>query len=123
MNWTDMNEIEMIKMWALENFSPNLKKCYLPQPDASKNSYWTVCDDGNDIDMYDFSSIPELRQIFENKFNEEIFKELIIPLTVAAFKGKAKAAYKNQIEEAVANKESDKNNANEFEIPEFVYVF
>ena len=70
MRWTDMGEKEMIKAWAAEEYAEGVKEGYLPQPDASKESYWTDFDNGGNIAEYDFSSVPELLALLKLELTE-----------------------------------------------------
>ncbi len=117
MRWTDMGEKEMIKAWAAEEYAEGVKEGYLPQPDASKESYWTDFDNGGNIAEYDFSSVPELLALLKLELTEENMEDLLRPLAVAAFKMRARESA-----EGKAVTETGES-AGEITIPEFVYIF
>lgn len=121
MCWTNMSEKEMIKTWAAEKFSEEMQQEYLPQPDIRKESYWTEYDNGENITEYSFETVPELKKMLEREWTEEVFlNDLILPLAVAAFKERKIILQKeNQIE----SRQDTGKAADEFSIPEFVYVF
>lgn len=122
MRWIDMSEIEMIKEWSYEENTEAVTETYLPQPDSKKESYWTKSDFDKNIMEYDFHSVPELSELLKTELRDEVFEDLILPLTVAVFKEKSKTEQLNG-EIKTENKEvSDKSN-DELTIPEFVYVF
>lgn len=122
MRWTDMSEKEMIKAWSDEEHTDAAAETYLPQPDSKEESYWTKYDNEKNIMEYDFHSVPELSALLKTELHDEVFEDLILPLTVAAFKEKAEA---EQLSEAVKteNKEVSDKVDDELTIPEFVYVF
>ncbi|MCI8378539.1 MAG: hypothetical protein HFH72_08460 [Lachnospiraceae bacterium] len=120
MRWTDMSEKEIIKAWAAEEYTEGIREEYLPQPDACRGSYWTDFDNGGNIVEYDFGTVPEFKGMLEKEFQEGFFKELILPLAVAAFKEREII----QLDAGRPDNEQDvKKNTDGFSIPEFVYVF
>lgn len=122
MRWTDMSEKEMIKAWAGEECSRDLMEEYLPMPKQGEESYWNVHETEEEIAEYDFEKVPELKAILGEKLKEEFYRDLILPLAVAALKEKKII----QIEEENENKESNQplqKTGDEFLIPDFVYEF
>ena len=117
MRWTDMNEKEMIKAWAEEEFSESLTREYLPMPDKEKESYWCEYNKEGDILEYAFDTVPELKSMMEQELKEEYYKDLILPMAVAALKEKKIIEIENQEDTLPLQKEDG------FSIPDFVYRF
>lgn len=120
MRWTDMDEKEMIKVWAVEEYSGDLEKEYLPLPEQEKGSYWCVHGEEGDISEYGFESVPELKEILGEKLSEGFYSDLILPLAIAVFKEKEIIQLDTGKSE---NGQNMKKDMNEFLIPDFVYVF
>ncbi|RKI43906.1 hypothetical protein D7V86_01980 [bacterium D16-51] len=117
MHWTDMSEKEMIKAWAVKEFSEKLQHEYLPQPDSNKESYWTGYENEKNIVEYDFSSVSELLALLRVGLMEENMEDLIRPLAVAAFKQRAKETENGKFVTETGE------DAGKIEIPEFIYNF
>ena len=117
MRWTDMDEKEMIKAWAAEEYSEEIQREYLPQPDVCRESYWADYDNGGNLMEYDFSSISELLVLLEAELPEKKMEELFKPIAVATFKQRARESVDGRIL-TEAGEEVGK-----MEIPEFVYIF
>ena len=120
MRWTNMSEKEMIKAWAVEEFSERLQEEYLPQPNLGKKSYWTSFHNSGNLTEYDFGTIPELKAMLEQELGDEIYKDLVLPLAIAAMKEKKiiQIEDEDKEEKLVIQKEGD-----ELLIPDFVYNF
>ncbi len=119
MRWTNMEEKEMIKAWAGEECSEDLIKEYLPVPEHGK-SYWCMHEEERDIVEYGFETVPELKGILEGELKEEFYRDLILPLAIAAFKEKTII----QLDTENLKYGQDVQKAQDgFSIPEFVYVF
>ena len=112
MRWTNMDEKEMIKAWAGEEYLKERQESYLPQPDNLKESYWAKYDNEKNIAEYDFSSVPELMALLKVELTESYR-----PLAVAAFKQRAREPEDGKVltETGVT--------AGDLTIPEFVYIF
>ena len=106
MSSTD-KEKKMIKDWAVKSESR------IEGYDKDRTSYWFECDEGNDIDEYDFSTVPELKKALGE--NVKGCEDVILPLCVAAFKKKEEFRVETEVK-------VDKNSG-DFSIPEFIYVF
>ncbi len=118
MRWTSREEKGMIKEWAEAEKTAERMGQYLPQPDAGTESYWERHDETGAIMEYSFESISDLKEILEKELPEEFYKELLLPLAVATFKGEPSGHM------TVTDKgETDSKQGDGFEIPEFVYVF
>ncbi len=119
MHWinTDRSEKEIIKAWSAEQNTKNLTETYLAQPDEKMESYWTSYNNDKNIIEYDFSSLPELSNLLKTELKEQYFEELVLPITVAAFKERARILDDSN-EDLNAKKKMDG-----FSLPEFVYVF
>lgn len=117
MRWINMDEKEMIKAWAGEEYLKGLQESYLPQPDATKGSYWEEYDNEKNIKEYDFSSVPEFIALLKAELEEPYMKDLRSPLAVAAFKQRAR-----ETGDGKAITETGET-AGEITIPEFVYMF
>ena len=122
MRWIDMSEKEMIKAWSNEEYTNAAAETYLPQPDSKEESYWTKFDNKKNIMEYDFHSVPELSILLKTELSDEVFEDLILPLTVAAFKEKAKVEHLSA-DMNMENKDVSDKIDDELIIPEFVYVF
>lgn len=120
MRWTSMDEKEMIKAWAAEECSGDLMEEYLPLPEQGKESYWCVHGQEGDISEHGFGTIPEFKGILEKELKEEFYRDLILPLAVAAFKEKEII---KPDEEKLESGQDIKKDADGFSIPDFVYVF
>lgn len=120
MRWTNMDEKEMIKTWAKEEYLEDLMKECLPVPEQEKESYWCIHEGESDIEEYGFETVPELKEILQEQLKEEFYRDLLLPLVVAVFKEKKII----QLDEGNAEKGKDKEgDADGFSIPEFLYVF
>lgn len=117
MRWTNMDEKEMIKAWAGEEYLEELQKSYLPQPDDKKESYWAEYDNEKNIEEYDFSSVPELIALLKAELAEPYMEDLFRPLAVAAFKQRARESEDGKVLTETGE------TAGEITIPEFVYIF
>ncbi len=106
MSSTD-KERSLIKEWAVKNESR------IEGYDVDKESFWSECDSSGDITEYDFQNVPELKKMFEESLAG--CEDVVLPLTVAAFKMKDRAE--------VETNSSRISNKDEFSIPEFIYVF
>jgi len=115
-----MSEREMIKAWAREECTEELIREYLPMPETERESYWHKYDGKRDIAEYDFNTIPDIKGILEKELQEEFYQDLILPLSVAAFK--EKKIIPEDMEKSDGN-QGIRSGENEFSIPEFVYVF
>lgn len=124
MHWISQSEKEMIIEWAKEFCTEDLTNQYLPMPNKAINSYWCKYSDDNEIMDYDFDTLPELKTMLEQELKDEFYEELLLPLTVAAFKEKV-------IIQANIQAEKDSNDIGKysvqdndsFSIPDFVYMF
>lgn len=117
MRWTDMDEKEMIKAWAEEEYLEELQESYLPQPDNGKESYWAEYDNEKNIAEYDFSSVPELMAMLKAELVEPYMEDLFRPLAVSAFKQRARESEDGKVLTETGE------TAGEITIPEFVYIF
>lgn len=122
MRWINMSEKEMIKAWSNEEYADINIETYLSLTESNRESYWTKSDNDKNIVEYDFHSAPELLVLLKTALNDEFFEDLILPLTVAAFKEKAKLEHLHE-DMDIENKEISEIVTDEFTIPEFVYVF
>ena len=115
MNSIESREIELLKKWAKDNYSDQLKQDILSCMDKDCNSYWTPCTNDDNVIEYHFQDIASLKRLLENTLQENIYSELYLPLAVAAFKGYRK---NNVVQETGENGKTEK-----IDIPDFVYVF
>lgn len=86
MRWTNMSEKEMIKEWAKEECLENLTREYLPMPEDDRESYWCEHSRGGDIAEYSFDTVLELKEMLEKELKEDFYRDLLLPLAVAALK-------------------------------------
>ena len=117
MRWINMDEKEMIKAWAGEEYLEELQESYLPQPDKEGKSYWAEYDNEKNIVEYDFSSVPELMALLKSELTEPYMEDLIRPLAVAAFKQRVRESEDGKVLTETGEM------TGEITIPEFVYVF
>lgn len=117
MRWTNMDEKEMVKAWAEEEYTENLQNMYLSQPDLEKESYWLEHNNSENIQEYDFSTVSELLAWLKLKLPEESMEDLLKPLAVAAFKQRT-----SMFESEMLSKKSE-DTTDKITIPEFVYNF
>jgi hypothetical protein len=120
MRWTDMDEKEMIKAWAAEEYSEEIQREYLPQPDVCRESYWADYDNGGNLAEYGFGAVPEFVGMLQKELGAEYYKDLILPLAVAAFK--EKEIILEEAGKAEGGHEAGEK-ADGLLIPDFVYVF
>lgn len=118
MRWINMDEKEIIKVWAEEECTGEIITKYFSMPENNKESYWYVNDEEEDIAEYAFDTVPELKEILEKKLKEDFYKDLILPCAVAIFKEKEISDVGKLKNEGAIQKDVE-----EFLIPEFVYVF
>lgn len=123
MRWTEKSEPEIIKEWAKEEYKTELAEKYLPESDEHMVSYWESYCEANDIMEYDFSNVTEFRRLLEQYVSESYMRDLHLPLTVAALKGKRKAENIEKNVQETGKEEVLKKDAGKIEILEFVYVF
>lgn len=126
MHWTSINEKEIIKEWANEQFKESLSDKYLSHINKEKDSYWCKYDEIDDIKEYDFENIPELKEMLKIELKEDFYTELLLPLSVAAFKEKKIFVESDKKMSDVEEKDDagkEENKDCDFKIPEFVYMF
>jgi len=119
MRWTDMSEKEILKAWAMECGTAERKEKYLPKAFGAGESYWCAYDGKGDIAEYGFETIRELKQIMAQELKEEFYRDLILPLSVAAFKEKKDI----KVDTEGSGEDGTLHPQEEFSIPEFVYEF
>lgn len=109
MPWTE--EKEAIKEWAVSIASKEITEEIFPAKDEDLDSYWEICEEGNDIEEYEFDAIPELRKMLEQSLTEAYMDSIIHPIAITTLKNKSRG---NILAE------NDKDNG---DLPDFVYVF
>lgn len=120
MPWDDMHEKIVLNAWAEKFGRAELTGQYFSVPNTEKETYWCEYSQMNDISEYGFKTVPELEEMLGQALTEEFYKELLLPLAVAAFKEKKII----QIEKGIVEDcEVRQMGADEFTIPEFVYQF
>lgn len=120
MCWTNMNEKEIIVEWAKKESSKELASKYLSMPEFKIRSYWCKYGNGNEIIDYDFETVSDLKELLEQELEEDFYKDLYLPLAVAAFK--ERRIVQTDIDICEDNSTS-KIGIEEFSIPDFVYIF
>lgn len=109
MPWTD--EKDAIKKWAANIASEEITEEILSAKDEDADSYWTCCEEGNDIEEYVFETLPELRKLLEHSLTEPYMGSIILPIAVTTLKNKSRSGI---------SAENDSSNSG---VPDFVYVF
>lgn len=109
MSSTD-KEKEMIKAWAIQMES------HIEEYDIERKSFWEIYEDSGDIEEYDFENITELKKKLEKSLKN--CEGAILPLCVATFKKKDEGKVKTKKSSMYGDV-----NKEDFEIPEFIYVF
>lgn len=124
MRWIDMDEKDMIKAWAREEYTQEIQMQYLTMPDCNAETYWQKYDNENNIVEFAFHDIPELISMLKDAMSGKEYEDLVLPLAVAAFKEQKKLninAHERNSDDGSAGLENGSDD--EFVIPEFVYVF
>lgn len=115
-----MNEKEIIVEWAKKESSKELAGKYLSMLEFKIKSYWCKYDNDNEIIDYDFETVSDLKELLEQELEEEFYKDLYLPLAVAAFKERRIVQTDTDISD---NDSVSKVGVEEFSIPDFVYTF
>lgn len=114
MHWTSHNEKEILATWAKLFETEDISNKVFSKINIDYDSYWNESSSEIDIMEYDFSSPQEIRKMLDNFFKDDYFKEIFIPVTVGIMKGRQKIININEL---------NNGSEEEFNIPEFVYVF
>lgn len=109
MSWTD--EKDAIKEWAANIASQEITEEVFTAKDVNADSYWTSCEEGNDIEEYAFETLPELKKLLQQSLTEPYMESIILPIAITTLKNKSR------------NNISGENDSGSSDIPDFVYVF
>lgn len=104
------NDAKKIKEWAIRNVQSNI---FLSGKDVLNDSYYKIREsDETYISVYDFSTLPELEEMYENLFSGQMDREIRRIAAVCAMR------YKPDLNSMPDNQGEIKGN-----LPEHIYVF
>ena len=109
MPWTD--EKDTIKEWAANIASKEITEEIFSAKDVNADSYWTSCEDGNDIKDYAFETLPELEKLLKQSLTESYMDSIIIPIAITTLKHKSR-------DNSILEKDSSNSG-----VSDIVYVF
>ena len=117
MNLIDIKEKSLLKEWASSHANDKITSEVLCRVDKECESYWIKKDENESyISDYSFDNMSELQKEMEHALPDDLFQEMFIPLTIAAFKLR-------QFENTTHTEEPETKDHPSFEIPDFVYNF